>query len=429
MSSTRRRDLAIYLITGVAALVAVAILIYWLRPRVTAHIPTDFRVYRAGARAVLHHHQLNEVIVHLGRFDLPFTYPPFAALVFVPLALLTPRAGAIVVLVGSLLCLAAVAYLCAKQWPRIAGVASYFRRWQLALIIFVIAGYSEVSTENFHLGQINFYLLIAVLYDTLNRSRYTGILTGIAAGFKVTPGLFIVFMLLNRRWADATRAIISFAATILISMVIGPGQVWRFWTHDLFDTSRVGSMRRLANASWRGFIDRFLDSPTFSSPALATLVWAIVSLGTLILLLWFANLWWPYSRMIAASLVGICGLLVTPISWNHHFIWLIPAAVAICALAVRAFKAGAKRIAWVQVVALVLILLPNLTHIWRARFDVNNLSRWQSIVIGSSYTLAAVAGAIALIYAWKLHAGFDLEEKQTAPVPDDSPGAGAVAAA
>lgn len=376
----------------------IAVWVYWLTYD-PGRLPTDFRVYRAGGSAILDGEPLNQVVLSIGRFELPFTYPPFAALVFAPLALISGKVGATILLIGSLLCLGGVAYLCAKEWPWTAGVTSIFRPWQLALIIYVIAAVSEVTTENFYLGQINLYLILIVLFDNLHRSKYTGFLTGIAAGFKVTPAIFILFMLLTRRWADAARAIAGFLVTILVSLIAGPGQVWTYWTHDLFATDRVGDIRRLANASYRGITERLLDSYGSTLPVIA---WLLLAVITLAVLMWVAMQWWPTDRLVAVSLIGICGLLINPISWNHHFIWLIPATVAVSAMAVRAFRNKRTWIGIIQLAAIVIVLVPNLLHVWRGMFDIQNLRGYQMLIIGLAYGGAACAVALALICALPL---------------------------
>ena len=79
----------------------------------------------------------------------------------------------------------------------------------------------EPIIQNFDLGQVNLMIVVAVLYDTVSRTRYAGFATGIAAGFKVTPGLFMIFMLVTKRWADFGRAVLGFAVTLVIGSFFG----------------------------------------------------------------------------------------------------------------------------------------------------------------------------------------------------------------
>lgn len=162
-------------------------------------------------------------------------------------------------------------------------------------------------TSNFDLGQVNLYIVAVLMYDTLHRTRFTGYLTGIAAGFKVTPGIFILFMLATRRWGDAARAIAGLAATLLIGALFGITQTVQYWTSVLFDVSRVGESARLSNVSLEGAIYRIVDDGDW-----AHALWLVLAVIILIAGIVVATLWWGRSRLVALSIVGATSLLISP---------------------------------------------------------------------------------------------------------------------
>ena len=116
----------------------------------------------------------------------------------IPFALLPFPATLLIWALVSLASLFGIAYLTAARLPSLAGIPKApWPTWQLALGIFAISAFSEPIIQNFDLGQVNLMIVVAVLYDTVSRTRYAGFATGIAAGFKVTPGLFMIFMLVT----------------------------------------------------------------------------------------------------------------------------------------------------------------------------------------------------------------------------------------
>ena len=116
--------------------------------------------------------------------------------------------------------------------------------WEIAALIFAISAFSEPVNQNFDVAQVNLLIVFVVMYDTVNRTKYAGFATGMAAGFKVTPALFIVLMLVTRRWADFGRALMGFAVTLIIGSFFGIDNVALLVVGSIQD--RTGWRRRQA---------------------------------------------------------------------------------------------------------------------------------------------------------------------------------------
>lgn len=121
-----------------------------------------------------------------------FTYPPFAAVAMLPLALLGRTAAIALSLLVNLAALAAVLRILAGP-----GRRHGWYRWALGLCLLALF---EPLRDTFSFGQVNLVLLALVLVDclllTTGRGRWAGAGTGLAAAVKLTPVLFIGLLLL-----------------------------------------------------------------------------------------------------------------------------------------------------------------------------------------------------------------------------------------
>jgi alpha-1,2-mannosyltransferase len=249
-----------------------------------------------------------------------FTYSPFAAIVFVPVAAL-PLA---VARVGwDLVSVAALAYSC----TRIVQLAGY-RPTRLAVAGFVAAAMAlDPVWQTLFLGQINLILLALILTDVWLVSRGSsrlavGVGVGIAAAIKLTPAIFIVFFLLARRTRAAGVAAATFAGCGLIGFLVAPGASRLYWRHLFFDTRRVGAPY-ISNQSPYAAVIRIANGQGHIGAwwIVVPLVFAVIGLATATVLArrqdWLG----------AAAVTGTTGLLVSPISWAHHWVWVLPALV------------------------------------------------------------------------------------------------------
>ncbi|MFJ6834336.1 glycosyltransferase 87 family protein [Streptomyces sp. NPDC091209] len=307
--STDRRRLCFVL--GLAVVVGVF----------TATVPLlrdwfDLRVYYGAVDSWVHHGgSIYDYRVPGTTYG--FTYPPFAAVGMLPMALV--GLGAAIAL-GLLLNLAALAsvvgILVGPELRRYGWFGFALTACLLALL--------EPVRDTFSFGQVNLVLLALVLSDawllSSGRGRRAGVGIGLAAAIKLTPALFIALLLLGRRWrAAGVATAVALAATALAAWV-APDASRFYWTDALWDTSRIGRLAYVSNQSLQGVLAR-LVAPEEPSRAL----WATLAL--LVLCVWA----WRTSRALADedwtaafALTGLAACLVSPITWVHHLVWLLP---------------------------------------------------------------------------------------------------------
>lgn len=282
--------------------VVAACLLLWVFVRGFGTGLLDLRVYLAGGEAWRAGTDLYTADFQAPR-DLPFTYPPFAAVLFSGLVTLPlPLNGLLFTAAGIALFTAA----CLVAAPRLQtgfGLAA------LGLLLEPLRG-------GLDLGQVNMVLIGLVAADCLlPRTPWPrGLLVGLAAAIKLTPAIFVLFFLCRGRWRPALTAVATFAACGLLGWVLAPGQSKQFWFHAMLDPERVGGLSYSANQSLRGLLFR-LGAPEFVWFAAVLAVLAV----TVVLL--------PRLRDDLTALVAVAaaGLLISPVSWSHHWVWIAPA--------------------------------------------------------------------------------------------------------
>ncbi|HWS36327.1 MAG TPA: glycosyltransferase 87 family protein [Actinoplanes sp.] len=243
------------------------------------------------------------------RTGAPFTYPPFAALIFAPLPLLPFAVVAILWTAGTLAAVVAIARLVNPAGAAFAA---------LALIA------SAPVSSNLRYGQISVFLVLLVLLDALRvvPERYRGIVTGIAGAVKLTPLIFVPYYWFSGQRRTAVTSMVSFVTTTAVGWIVLPAESTRYWFTTLFNVNRVGNISTGGNQSLNGVLLRWDVADHFRTPIVA-LVGAIV----VVLALWRATrAHRAGDDLTAVILVGAAGLVLSPVSWTHHQIWLVAAA-------------------------------------------------------------------------------------------------------
>ncbi|ORB50286.1 alpha-(1-2)-phosphatidylinositol mannosyltransferase [Mycolicibacterium rhodesiae] len=276
----------------------------------------DLHVYLGGAGALAHPGTLYSYVYadQTPDFPLPFTYPPFAALVFYPLHLLPFGVVAFCWQLGII----AALYGVVRVSQRLLGTPATDGRG-VAMLWTAVAIWLEPLRSNFDYGQINVILVLAVLWAAYS-SRWwlSGLLVGLAAGIKLTPAVTGLYFLGMRRWGAAVFSAVVFAGTVGLSVAV-IGQQARFYFTDLLgDARRVGPIGTSFNQSWRGAISRILGHDAGYGPAVLA---AIAVTAVLAVLAWRAL---DSDRLGCLLVVQLFGLLISPISWTHHWVWLVP---------------------------------------------------------------------------------------------------------
>ncbi|WP_433889296.1 glycosyltransferase 87 family protein [Streptomyces sp. CA-111067] len=316
----------------------------WLAQR-AAHVSMiDLMVYRAEGWTVRGGGDLYAMRATDAR--LPTTYPPFAALLFAPLSRLPTgvmRAGATAANLGLVLALAALSL-------RLVG-----RRSPTAvLVVAAVAVWCEPVWTTLGNGQVNLLLAVLVLWDLTRppAHRWAGVGIGLAAGIKLTPALFAVLLalagLLSRRPRTqagaaghplyarrALTAATTFTATAALAAAALPYDSRRYWTSVVFTPDRVGFGEDTANQSLRGVAARLEHTGDPGTLwVLAALVVGCAGLAVAVGAL-LAGDRLPNGAAWAAVACAITALLVSPVSWSHHWVWAVPMVVLLGAEAVR----------------------------------------------------------------------------------------------
>ena len=298
------------------ALASVVGALIWIRwGGIRKGIWVDLDVYVSGAAAVLRHVSLNVVSVQ----GQVFTYPPFAAVIFVPLELFGNVGARWVLTTASIVAYVVVIVVCARRL-----------RMNLAIAGMVgLAGLTfEPFARNILLGQINLVLLALIVVDCIVvPARYRGMLIGVAAGIKILPGAFILFLVLKREWGAVLRCLAAFAVTVGLGAVFAPRDSWQFWSGGFVKLSRFGpdAVIRGDNQSLTGAFMRL--SHDLSPPAAITL---LLSLGAMTLGLVAAKHQIDSGNDVNGLVcIAFGSLLASPVSWTHHWVWAVLALLVL----------------------------------------------------------------------------------------------------
>jgi alpha-1,2-mannosyltransferase len=250
-------------------------------------------------------------------FPLPFTYPPFAAVVFYPLTFLPFW----LVAAGWQIGIVAALYGVVRVSQRLLGIVGGVRT---AMLWTAVSIWLEPLRSTFDYGQINValaFMSLCAVYSS--RWWVSGLLLGSAAGIKLTPAIGGLYFAGVRRWAAAAFSVVMFAATVGVSWLAAGDQVRYYFTELLGNAARVGPIGTSFNQSWRGGISRILGHDAGYGPSV------IAALAVTAVLTWLA---WRVlasgadepDRLGLMVVVQLFGLLLSPISWTHHWVWLVP---------------------------------------------------------------------------------------------------------
>jgi alpha-1,2-mannosyltransferase len=264
-------------------------------------------------------------------YHLGFTYPPMAALVFAALAAVPMLALKWLVTVGSIASLVVTLWLTwgALGYRRSAGrIGATLAAAGVALWLLPVQ-----LTLSF--GQVNLIVMLIIVADLClpDSARGKGIGVGLAAGFKLTPLIFVGYLLLAGRIRAAGVALATFAVTIGGSLILLPAQSQRFWFGGLFvDSGRTGNTAYVGNQSLHGALARLLGGVSAAQP-----YWLASSVvAGIVGLLLAARAARRGHEMIGILTCALTGLLISPVSWSHHWVWIAPALVVGADMAIRA---------------------------------------------------------------------------------------------
>lgn len=326
--------------------------------------PLDLDVYRAAEEV------LGKVPnVYLETFtmadgsQLPYLYPPFSLLVLWPtqfidlylleylwggagLALLTaviylllrrlfPATNTVTVSQGGT---AASASNSNNAVPEGASVQPTAPRvtWALAALLVLPLSWLEPISTTYSYGQINLFVMSLVAIDLLrpeSRRFPRGILLGVAISLKLTPALFVVWLLFIRHYRTAAWAVVSALVTTALGFLIIPAESAYYWTVFVINGDPGLPLGVGYNLSIPGFLRFVTPGQDFNYRPIVVLV----GLGVV-------YVWWRLRRADAflggLFITALAALLVSPVSWNHHWVWIAPLVVALVVVGCRNREEG-----------------------------------------------------------------------------------------
>ncbi len=384
----------------------------------------DLLVYRAAGRAILAGHSLYAPdfgAVNHSPFGLAFIYPPFSALLFIPLTIVPAGvAKVLMVLLNGAACtifFAVIVVAALDDWGRL-------RRWRsltspisvkTAVVVFAAAVVFMLSIPvqaTVEFGQVNLILAAAVALDILlPRVPWPrGLLVGLAVAIKLTPAVFVGYFLVTRQWRALAVSLATATAAVAVSWILCPSDTTRYLTSMVGDPRRFGRLTFASNQSVRGVIARIpaLDSMQGVTWGVVTVV--VLALATIAILVSRRS-----GDTVAATLsAAFTGLLCSPVSWGHHWVWL--SATVVYFLVRWTVVGGVRNLVAGCAVAFVVLAAP-----WNSLPNDNEQERlWSPSehLLGAMWTLTAIL--LLALFATALLGTRGVAKGSGSDTPDDA---------
>lgn len=318
---------------------------------------------------------------------LYFTYPPFAALLLSPLAVLDPEVTFGLFTAGSVVAVAVTTWWLVRPLAHAQGWPSWYAAGLVTPLVLLI----EPSRETLALGQINMLLIVLILGDLLfavpRGWRLAGVGVGLATALKLFPGIFICYLLVTRRWKAAITASAAAAGVTLLAAAIAPRASWQFWTDALWATERVGRLDYTGNQSLQGLLARLTVPADPPKPLWLLLAVAVAAYGL-----------WQAARAARAgdevsgiAVTGLSAALVSPITWPHHVYWFVPAVLVLGGVAAAAGPVRRRAVAGavaVAVYAVAVFGVVSFVDYGAAAVPIRTMS---DLLLRNAYVLASLA--------------------------------------
>lgn len=397
----------------------------------------------------------------------PFTYPPFGAWTLSPLTWFDYETAARLMIMAIALQTAVIVALVGRSLGWSWGSAFAIAPWAAILVQQCL----EPFTQSVGFAQVNTAMMALVMIDVAAPDSWKGrgVASGLAAAIKLTPAIAVLIFLLRRQWRSAITMVATSLTVTLLSWIISPSESARFFFDAMWDPQRAGDAYYAGNQNLKGFVARALPENAWS------ITWAIAVVLALVAAVWLClriqaaatsvvtsrsasddvasgllNTAAPaapagdatetaasdavaapsavatspaspalpenLATLLTAAVIMTLGLLVSPITWSHHWVWGLASVVALIAVALRLKSAPLAALALAQ--GALFIMAP---HWWFPYGQVNEL-HWSVVkqLVGSSYTLAAIASGVALAWALPVQAtarlGWNSLRRTDAPI-------------
>jgi alpha-1,2-mannosyltransferase len=306
---------------------------------------------------------------------LPYTYPPMWAAVMSIVAWLPWRW---VDVAWTALDLALLCWIVRVSYARLLDRLGD-RRWIAWACLVAVSGFTAPVLSVFDLGQLGLLLMALVLADTLPRTTRLprGVLVGIATAVKLLPGVFVLYWAVTKRWRAVAVASVTAVGLWLVTALLRPGISSTYWLHEAIHTDRAGDAGDVFNQSVNGMLQRIGPADGWPSTA----VWALAAAAVLMIGLRRARAAHLVGDELAAvALVGLAGVLASPISWVHHAVWIVPVTGVL-------LGDGRARGRWIAWGATMLVFLADVPLWGRAGLPVGVFH----VLMDNAFVLASLA--------------------------------------
>ena len=396
----------------------------------------------------------------------PFTYPPFGAWALSPLTWFDYEIAAPLMIMAIALQTAVIVALVGRSLGCSWGSAFAIAPWAAILVQQCL----EPFNQSVGFAQVNTAMMVLVMIDVAAPDSWKGrgVASGLAAAIKLTPAIAILIFLLRRQWRSAITMVATSLTVTLLSWIISPSESARFFFDAMWDPQRAGDAYYAGNQNLKGFVARALPENAWS------ITWAITVALALVAAIWLClriqaaatsvvtsrsasddvasgllNTAAPaapagdatetaasdavaapsavatapapvlpenLATLLTAAVIMTLGLLVSPITWSHHWVWGLATVVVLIVVALRLNSMALMGTALAQ--GALFIMAP---HWWFPYGQVNEL-HWSVVkqLVGSSYTLAAIASGVALAWALPVQAtarlGWNSLRRTDAPI-------------
>jgi alpha-1,2-mannosyltransferase len=352
--------------------------------------PCDFEVYRLAGHSIVHGDGIYDTLTT--GCHLKFTYTPFAAVIFAPFSFLGPAAFAVWTALSLIALWRVVTLLLSRSAVRISGVSVP----QLAALIMLLVLPLEPFVKTLWYGQVNVLLMWLIVESFFGPAkRYNPVFLAIATAMKITPAVFALLFITVRTNRDRLLLLLTGLTTVALGIVIEPHQAINYWTKLLFNADRVGPTEYVYNQSINGMLWRI-----FGDGGLRTL-WLILVIVILVSGFVVAHIMWRSNQQVwAVGVIGLTTLLISPISWSHHYVVILIVLIALLQDAKRQLTSGILALGTYAIMLAANVVFKRVPHTKHAEF---NLHGWQVVASNQYVILALVLLAYSALQSRRLY--------------------------
>ncbi len=274
--------------------------------------------------------------------------------------------------------------------------------WWLVAAAMAVGLWFGPIRETLVIGQVNAVLMVLVVVDAIHgRGKWWGgTLVGLAIAIKLTPAVFLLLFVLRKDWRGAASTVVSFLVFTGIGYLLMPQDSLEYWTRTLLNTERIGNNVSSSNQSINGVLYRVgLDG------GIRSLVWLVGSMLVGVLIAWVAGRLLKHGHDVAATVtVGFAALFCSPVSWGHHWVWVLPLVVLMLVWTARS-AADTRRWLWLAGTgAVVFLVRPQ----WRLPHGNSVELQWNLLehIVGNAYLVwSLIALVVVGVSAHRLGTG------------------------